>query len=82
MPLKKGKSKKVISENIREFHGGKTFRHTAAKFGKERANKQAIAVALETARQSGGGPPAPTPIPEQGAMPGVAMIPSKLKRMK
>lgn len=52
MPLKKGRSKKVISENIREFHTGKTYAHTAAKFGKERANKQAIAAAYSSARRS------------------------------
>lgn len=53
MPLKKGKSKKTISSNISEFHKGKTFAHTAAKFGKAKANKQAIAVAMSTARKSG-----------------------------
>jgi len=50
MPLRPGKSKKVISQNIGEFHTGKTYAHTAAKFGKERANKQAVAVALNKAR--------------------------------
>jgi hypothetical protein len=55
MPLKKGKSKKTISSNISEFHKGKTFAHTAAKFGKAKANKQAVAVALSTARKSGKG---------------------------
>lgn len=40
-----------ISENIREFHTGKTFAKTAAKYGKERANKQAIAVAYATQRR-------------------------------
>jgi hypothetical protein len=52
MPLKPGSSKETVSQNISEFHTGKTFAHTAAKFGKERANKQAIAVALATARRS------------------------------
>lgn len=52
MPLKPGSSKKVVSENIREFHGGKTYNHTKAKFGKKRADKQAVAVALHSARKS------------------------------
>ena len=52
MPLKKGKSKKTISKNISEFHKGKTFAKTAKKFGKDKANKQAVAVALSTARKS------------------------------
>jgi len=41
MPLRKGKSKKVISENIR----------TEIKTGKPQ--KQAIAIAMEQARRSG-----------------------------
>ncbi len=53
MPLKKGKSNKTISKNISEFHKGNTFKKTAAKFGKDRANKQAVAVALNQARKSG-----------------------------
>jgi hypothetical protein len=54
MPLKPGTSRKTISGNISEFHKGKTFAHTKAKFGKTRADKQAVAVALNTARRSGG----------------------------
>jgi hypothetical protein len=50
MPLKKGKSN--ISKNIKEFHAGKTYAHTAAKFGKKDADRQAIAVALSTARKA------------------------------
>jgi hypothetical protein len=55
MPLKRGKSKATVSSNIRELHSGKTFAHTKAKFGKAKANKQAVAIALSTARKSGKG---------------------------
>ena len=50
MPLKSGSSQKTISSNIKELHHGKTFAHTESKFGKERANKQAIAIAMSEAR--------------------------------
>ena len=53
MPLKRGKSSKVIGENISELHTGKTFAHTKKKFGKKRAAKQAVAIALSEARKSG-----------------------------
>ena len=52
MPLIKGKSKKTVSKNISELHKGKTFKKTASKFGKDKANKQAIAIALNTARKT------------------------------
>jgi len=52
MPLKPGSSKKVVSQNISEFHTGKTYAHTKAKFGKKRADKQAVAVALNNARHT------------------------------
>lgn len=52
MPLKKGKSQKVVSTNIRELHGGKTYAHTASKFGKKRADRQAVAIALKKAGKS------------------------------
>jgi len=55
MPLKPGSSKETVSQNISEFHTGKTYAHTAAKFGKKRADKQAIAVALNTARKYAAG---------------------------
>ena len=52
MPLKKGKSPKTVSSNISEFHKGPTFAKTAKKFGKARANKQAVAVAMAEKRRS------------------------------
>src|SRR5882762_5509517 len=58
MPLKSGKSQKVISENIRELHHGPNFARTEEKHGEGTAHRQAIAIAMETARKSrakGGG---------------------------
>jgi hypothetical protein len=52
MPLVKGSSKKVISSNIGEFHKGKTYAKTKKKFGKARADKQAVAVAMNSAGKS------------------------------
>lgn len=52
MPLKSGKSRKVISENIAEFHSGKTYAHTMNVFGKARADAQAVAVAYAKAGKS------------------------------
>ena len=52
MPLKKGSSQKTVSHNIQEFHKGKTYAATARKFGTATAQKQAVAVALSTARKS------------------------------
>lgn len=52
MPLRKGKSKKVVSQNISELHSGKTYTATKSKFGKKKADKQAVAIAMSTARKS------------------------------
>jgi hypothetical protein len=51
MPLKKTATPAGISKNIAEFHTGKTYAHTAEKFGKATADRQAVAAALATARK-------------------------------
>jgi len=52
MPLKNGKSKQVLSSNIKELHTGKTYTKTEKKFGKDKANKQAIAITFAKAKKS------------------------------
>lgn len=54
MPLAKGSSKKTISKNIGELHTGKTYARTRKKFGKAKADKQAVAIALSESRKGGG----------------------------
>jgi hypothetical protein len=51
MPLQPGKSREIVSQNIREFHGGPTYERTKKKFGKKTADKQAVAAALSNARR-------------------------------
>ena len=41
-----------VGQRISEFHKGKTYAHTKARFGKATANKQAIAAALASSRKS------------------------------
>lgn len=48
MPVKKGK--KNFKSNLHELRHGKTFKRTARKFGKAKARKQMLAIALK-ARQ-------------------------------
>lgn len=45
MPLRKGRSQKVISSNIRELE------HSRTKRGKARSHKQNIAIAMKLARK-------------------------------
>lgn len=49
MPLKPGKSNAVVSENIRELHSGKTHANTERKFGKKKADRQSVAIAMKKA---------------------------------
>lgn len=51
MPLEKSASKKATKRNFDEFRHGKTFRRTAAKYGKETARKQMIAAVLSNQRK-------------------------------
>lgn len=53
MPLEPGTSSDVVSSNISELHKGKTFSKTKKKYGKKRAQKQSIAIALNEKRKSG-----------------------------
>lgn len=50
MPLMPGSDRKTISSNIAELHKGPQFGRTAAKFGKKKADAQAVAIALSQAR--------------------------------
>ena len=54
MPMKSGKSKRVVDENFKEFREGKTFSRTAKKFGRKKARQQMIAAVLRKKRESGG----------------------------
>ncbi len=51
MPLRKGKSQLAISTNNSELHSGAQYARTRSKFGKTKADKQAIAIALSEARK-------------------------------
>jgi hypothetical protein len=48
MPLEPGGSP---SKTIPELHSGRTFKRTKRKYGKKRAQKQAIAIALANERK-------------------------------
>lgn len=91
-PLKRGRGKKVVSENIAELHGGKTYAKTEKKFGKAKADEQAIAIALDQARKSGANIPKepmkkpmmkpPMPMPEMPMKKmAVKKVPKKKKKV-
>jgi hypothetical protein len=48
MPMKSKKAGK----NIAEFHHGSSYAHTKKKFGKARADKQAVAAGFSAARKA------------------------------
>lgn len=43
------KGAKNVGRNIREVHKGKTYARTKKKFGKKKADRQAIAIAMSEA---------------------------------
>ncbi len=51
MPLTAGSSKKTVSDNISELHSGGTYSRTKKKFGKKKADAQAVAIALSEAHK-------------------------------
>jgi hypothetical protein len=51
MPLKPGSSNDIVSSNISELEHGKVVGKTRRKFGKKRAQKQAVAIALKEKRK-------------------------------
>lgn len=52
MPIRPGSGKSTVSRNISELHSGEQYARTRKKFGKRKANKQAVAIALSEARKS------------------------------
>lgn len=52
MPIKKGFSKTTQQKNFHELRHGKTYAHTAGKFGRKRADKQMVAIVLSSARKA------------------------------
>jgi hypothetical protein len=50
MPLTPGAE---VGDTIRELHTGKTYRHTKKKFGKKRAEKQSVAIAIRNRKKHG-----------------------------
>lgn len=47
MPLPPGEA---VSTAIRELHSGKTYARTKSRYGKKKADKQAVAIALRNRR--------------------------------
>lgn len=40
-------------DRIRELHSGKTYKRSLKRFGKKKADKQSVAIALESQRRDG-----------------------------
>jgi len=52
MPLIQSDSTAATERNFEELRGGKTFKKTERKFGKKRARRQMVAIALKTKRDA------------------------------
>jgi hypothetical protein len=52
MPLIESTSKEATRKNFEEAGKGRTYSHTKKKFGKDRANKQRIAIVLNNKRKA------------------------------
>lgn len=52
MPVKPGASRKVISANIRELKKGPQYQQTKREHGRAAAHKQAVAIAIDKAKES------------------------------
>jgi hypothetical protein len=52
MPVKPGTSPATVSKNIREIRSGPQYKATREKHGKEVADKQAVAIAMDKKRES------------------------------
>lgn len=52
MPLLKSSSREATEKNFHELRHGKTYAKTRGKFGKKKANKQMIAIALSNKRKA------------------------------
>lgn len=51
MPLIQGTSNDAVSKNIKELRKGGTYARTARRYGNEKANMQAIAIALKESQK-------------------------------
>jgi hypothetical protein len=52
MPLIKSDTQAATEANFHELRHGKTFKRTKKKYGKKKARKQMIAIALKNKRES------------------------------
>ena len=53
MPLLESDTDAATEANFKELRGGAQFKKTASKYGKKRAQKQMVAIALSNKRKAG-----------------------------